>query len=208
MWLPPAQQTTSAARPKPSRLALTAEITASRCQKVTSERFLNARWDEPQFHRPHHRNSHASSHEHREIANMNTQAEGVRVGANLGKYGRRAESDCARAMAEAERVLRELSSSRSSQVNPAPGRPSTADAPSLVRGRSGWPSLAPPSIDRLTLDPGLDFVIHADGMIELTEAGFRRMGQAHAAGLNTAIEADQREVLHFPAPKLRCAPRS
>jgi hypothetical protein len=37
--------------------------------------------------------------------------------------------------------------------------------------------------DCLPLDPNLDFVVHDDGMIELTEAGFRRMGQAHSAGV-------------------------
>jgi hypothetical protein len=36
-------------------------------------------------------------------------------------------------------------------------------------------------------------------MIELTEAGFRRMGQAHSAGIDTVIEVDRRCVLHFPA---------
>jgi hypothetical protein len=63
------------------------------------------------------------------------------------------------------------------------------------------PSLSP-SIDRLLLDPGLDFVVHDDGMIELTEAGFRRMWQAHSAGLDTVIEVDRRELLRLPAPKL------
>jgi hypothetical protein len=38
-------------------------------------------------------------------------------------------------------------------------------------------------------------------MIELTEAGFRRMGQAHSAGLDAVIEIDKREVLRFPAAK-------
>jgi hypothetical protein len=47
-------------------------------------------------------------------------------------------------------------------------------------------------IDRLVLDAGLDFVFHKDGMIELTEAGFRRMVQAHSAGLDTVIEVDRR----------------
>ena len=48
-------------------------------------------------------------------------------------------------------------------------------------------------------------------MIELTEAGFRRMGQAHSAGLDTVIEVDRRYLLHFPAshPKFaRCASAS
>jgi len=60
-------------------------------------------------------------------------------------------------------------------------------------------------IDRLVLDPGLDFIFHKDGMIELTEAGFRRMGQAHSAGLDTVIEVDRRSLLHFPASKPKFA---
>jgi hypothetical protein len=54
----------------------------------------------------------------------------------------------------------------------------------------------------LLLDPGLDFVVHDDGMIELTKAGFRRMGQAHSAGLDTVIKIDSRDVFRFPATKL------
>jgi hypothetical protein len=72
-------------------------------------------------------------------------------------------------------------------------------APSLVSRQSAVPSLSPSSIDRLSLDPGLDFVVHDDGMIELTEAGFRRMSQAHSAGLDTVIEVDRRELLRLPA---------
>ena len=41
------------------------------------------------------------------------------------------------------------------------------------------------------------------GMIELTEAGFRRMGQAHFAGLDTIIEVDRRYLLRFPASPAR-----
>jgi hypothetical protein len=117
---------------------------------------------------------------------------------SLDEYGRGAESDCARAMAEVERVLHELAlftrrstPDRSSSANEAP------KAPSLVP--------APPPIDRLVLDRGLDFIFHKDGMIELTEAGFRRMGQAHSAGLNTVIEVDRRSLLHFPASKPKFA---
>ena len=66
-----------------------------------------------------------------------------------------------------------------------------SNAPSLV--------LPPYPIDRLVLDVGLDFVFHKDGAIELTEAGFRRMGQVHSAGLDTVIEVDQRYLLRFPA---------
>jgi hypothetical protein len=55
--------------------------------------------------------------------------------------------------------------------------------------------------DRLSLDPSYDFVIRADGVIELTEAGFKRMGQAHSAGLDAVIEIDHRELFRFPAAK-------
>jgi hypothetical protein len=40
-------------------------------------------------------------------------------------------------------------------------------------------------------------------MIELTEAGFRRMGQAHSAGLDAVIEVDRRDLLRFPASSAR-----
>ena len=97
-------------------------------------------------------------------------------------------------MAEIERVLHELALTRRStpeRLSPANEAPKT---PSLIP--------APSPIDRLVLDPGLDFVFHKDGMIELTEAGFRRMGQAHSAGLDTVIKIDRREVFRFPARKL------
>jgi hypothetical protein len=108
--------------------------------------------------------------------------------------GRGADSDCARAMAEIERVLHELAlfARRSSPERSSPAN-EASKAPSLVP--------APSPIDRLVLDPGLDFIFHNDGMIELTEAGFRRMGQAYSAGLDTVIEVDRRHLLHFPASK-------
>ena len=99
-------------------------------------------------------------------------AEQPRGRTSLDEYGRGAESDCARAMAEIERVLHELALTRRSsreRLSPANEAPK---APSLVP--------APSPIDRLVLDAGL------------TEAGFRRMGQAHSAGLDTVIEVDQR----------------
>jgi hypothetical protein len=129
---------------------------------------------------------------------LNIPAEQLRGRKSLDEYGRGAESDCARAMAEAETVLHELAlftrrsaPDRSSPANEAP------KAPSLVP--------APPPIDRLVLDPDLDFIFHKDGMIELTEAGFRRMGQAHSAGLDAVIEVDRRYLLHFPASKPKFA---
>jgi len=40
-------------------------------------------------------------------------------------------------------------------------------------------------------------------MIELTEAGFRRMGQAHSAGLDMVIEVNRRYLLRFAASPAR-----
>ena len=97
------------------------------------------------------------------------EAQKGRVSTKLDEYARGAESACARAMAEAERLLREIS----------------VVAPSTHFDLS--PAKAVPGC--LLLDPGLDFVVHDDGMIELTEAGFRRMWQAHSAGLGTAIRS-------------------
>jgi hypothetical protein len=99
-------------------------------------------------------------------------------------------------MAEIEKVLHELAhfTRRSSPDRTSPAKKAT-NAPSLVP--------APSPIDRLVLDAGLDFVCHKDGMIELTEAGFRRMGQAHSAGLDTVIEVDRRYLLLFPASPAR-----
>ena len=117
---------------------------------------------------------------------------------SLDEYGRGAESDCARAMSEVERVLHELALFT---------RRSTPDGSSSANAAPKAPSLvpAPPPIERLALDPGLDFIFHKDGMIELTEAGFRRMGQAHSAGLDTVIEVDRRSLLRFPASKPKLA---
>jgi hypothetical protein len=116
---------------------------------------------------------------------------------SLDDYGRGAESDCARAMAEIERVLHELALTRRSTLDRSSPANEASNAPSLV------PVSSP--IDRLVLDPGLDFIFHKDGMIELTEAGFRRMGQAYSAGLDTVIEVERRSLLHFPASKPKFA---
>jgi hypothetical protein len=105
------------------------------------------------------------------------------------------ESDRARAMTEIERVLRELALTRRSSPERLGPANEGSNAPSLVP--------APSPSDRLVLDPGLDFVCHKDGMIELTVAGFRRMGQAHSAGLDTVIEVDRRYLLCFPASPAR-----
>jgi hypothetical protein len=122
------------------------------------------------------------------------------VKAKLDASGADVESQCAKAMAEAERVLRELSLS-------APACRSNPGRSSSVAGRRNEQSVASaravlPSVDGLRLDADLDFVLHDDGVIELTEAGFRRMVQAHSAGLDAVIKIDSRELLRLPAPKL------
>jgi hypothetical protein len=126
---------------------------------------------------------------------MNIPAEQPRGQTSLDEYGRGAESDCARAMAEIERVLRELALTRRSSPDRLGPANEASNAPSLIPG--------PSPIDRLVLDAGLDFVCHKDGMIELTEAGFRRMGQAHSAGLDTVIEVNRRYLLRFAASPAR-----
>jgi hypothetical protein len=104
------------------------------------------------------------------------------VRTKVKEYGRGAESACARSLTEAERVLREIS---------------------VVAPRTHFDlSLARAMPDCLTLDPGLDFALQDDGMIELTEAGFRRMGRAYSAGLGTVIKIDRRDVFRFSATKL------
>jgi hypothetical protein len=127
---------------------------------------------------------------------MNIPAEQPCGHTSLDEYGRDAESDCARAMAEVETVLHELAhSTRRSSPNRTSPPNEASNAPSLVP--------APSPIDPLVLDAGLDFVFHKDGLIELTEAGFRRMGQAHSAGLDTVIEVDRRCLSRFPASPAR-----
>ena len=125
----------------------------------------------------------------------NIPAEQPRRRTSLDEYGRGAEADCARAMAEIERVLHELAITRRSSPERLSPANEASNAPSLVP--------APSPIDRLVLDAGLDFVCHKDGMIELTKAGFRRMAQAHSAGLDTLIEVDRRYLLRFPASPAR-----
>jgi hypothetical protein len=56
-------------------------------------------------------------------------------------------------------------------------------------------------VDRLRLDPDLDFFVRDAGLIEMTEAGVRRMVQAHSAGLDVVIGINGREVLRFLAPQ-------
>jgi hypothetical protein len=129
------------------------------------------------------------------------------------EYGS-AESDCARAIAQAERVLREISlmafcARRSSPLSSSVSEKTEASVPGFptIRGsKHSYRAAAPfggfdlqPIPDHLPLDPGLDFVVHDDGAIELTEIGFRRMAQAHSAGLDAVIEVDSGQVFRFPA---------
>lgn len=128
----------------------------------------------------------------------------------LDEHGAGAVSECARAMAEAKRVLRELSldASFTRQSNSRHSN-SLAEKPSeqcLASARSGRPRAALPPVTRLCLDPSLDFVVHDDAVIELTEAGFRRMVQAHSAGFDAVIGVDGREMLRLPALKARHDP--
>lgn len=130
------------------------------------------------------------------------------------EYSGSAESDCARAIAQAERVLREVSHTafyarRSSPLSSSVSEKTGASAPGFptIRGsKHSYRAAAPfggfdlqPIPDHLPLDPGLDFVVHDDGAIELTETGFRRMAQAHSAGLDAVIEVDSGQVFCFPA---------
>ncbi len=129
------------------------------------------------------------------------------------EYGS-AESDCARAIAQAERVLREVSlmafcARRSSPLSSSVSEKTEASVPGFptIRGsKHSYRAAAPfggfdlqPIPDHLPLDPGLDFVVHDDGAIELTGIGFRRMAQAHSAGLDAVIEVDSGQVFRFPA---------
>jgi hypothetical protein len=97
-------------------------------------------------------------------------------------------------MAEAEKVLGELALFT---------RRSTPEHSSAANKASKASSLVPAPIDRLVLDPGLDFLLLKNGIIELTEDGFRRMAQAHSAGLDTVIEVDRRYLLRFLASPAR-----
>jgi hypothetical protein len=118
-----------------------------------------------------------------------------------GEYGEDVESACARAMAEAERVLHEVSLVALRTRGSSPACSSSAAQFGVLDLRQ-----VRAMSDRLPLDPGLDFVVHDNGTIELTEAGFRRMAQAHSAGLDAVIGVDRRDLLRFPAPKPGCVP--
>jgi hypothetical protein len=134
-----------------------------------------------------------------------------------GEHGGSAESDCARAIAQAESVLREISSvrRRSPELLSSVSQKAESAIPAFATIRSTKPytqsyrtaaqfgivdlRLAKAILDPLPLDPALDFIVLDDGPIELTETGFRRMVQAHSAGLDVVIGVDGRDLLRLPA---------
>jgi hypothetical protein len=108
-----------------------------------------------------------------------------------GESGGSAESDCARAIAQAESVLREISSvrRRSPELSSSVSQKAESAIPlATIRGTKPDTQsyrtetqfgifdlrLAKAILDRLPLDPGLDFIVLDDGAIELTETGFLR----------------------------------
>jgi hypothetical protein len=111
-----------------------------------------------------------------------------------------AESECERAIAAAETVLRELLLVEPRQSTLEPSSAANEKSRDPAR-RSVMPRSVPSAIDRLRLDPGLDFIVRDEGLIEMTEAGGRRMVQAHSAGFDVVIGINDREVLRFLAPK-------
>jgi hypothetical protein len=138
-----------------------------------------------------------------------------------GEHAGSAESDRARAIAQAESVLREISRTafsvrrRSPELSSSVRQKAESEIPSFATIRRTKPythsyrtaahfgifdlRLAKAILDPLPLDPGLDFIVLDDGAIELTETGFRRMAQAHSAGLDVVIGVDGRDVLRLPA---------
>src|SRR5262249_24497469 len=121
--------------------------------------------------------------------------------------------------AQAESVLRELSLKKrygrpsGRQVvkeqaeSPVPDLPTISASKPHTHSRRAAAQLgvfdvvlAKATPDRLSLDRGLDFVIHDDGAIELTEVGFRRMMRAHSPGLDVVIGVDRCGIVRFPAP--------
>ena len=134
-----------------------------------------------------------------------------------GGHGGSAESDCARAIAQAEGVLREISAGRRrrSELSSSVGQKAESAIPrsATIRGSKSHTQsyrsaaqfglfdlrLVKAILDPLPLDPGLDFIVVDNGAIELTEAGFRRMVQAHSVELDVVIGVDGRDLLRLPA---------
>jgi hypothetical protein len=130
----------------------------------------------------------------------NAKCQIIPQGMNGGHSVAGTRSECERAIAEAETVLRELL-----LVQPRQATVEPPSVPSAKSSEAATQSLlycsAPSAVDRLHLDPHLDFVVCDEGLIEITEAGVRRMAQGHSAGLDVAIAMNGREVLRFLAPK-------
>src|SRR5262249_10927912 len=105
-------------------------------------------------------------------------------------------------IAEAEIVLRELlllePGPRQANLELSSALNKTSREPSR---RSGVLPALPSAVDRLRLDPDLDFIVCDEGLMEMTEAGALGMVQAHSAGLDVVIGINGREVLRFLAPK-------
>lgn len=119
--------------------------------------------------------------------------------ATLGEGVADGQSECERVMAEAKAILRELLV-EPRQWTVEPTRAANASPREPAR-RSVFPRSLAGTVDRLCLDPDLDFVVRGEGLIEMTEAGVRRMMQAQCAGLDVVIEINGREALRFLAPK-------
>ena len=132
--------------------------------------------------------------------------------AYFDEYRRSSESDYARAIAQAEKVLREISpmklnarrpgrqlvSEKADNLSTIGGtKPQTHSHRAAVQSGIFDLRLAKAIPDRLFLDQGLDFVVHENG-IEVTPTGFWRMSQAHSAGLDVVIGVDSRDLLRLP----------
>jgi hypothetical protein len=132
-----------------------------------------------------------------ELENAENSARDSKLGDSVAST----QSECERAIAEAEMVLRELflveAEPRQANVEPS----NAVNEKREPSRRSAVPRALPSAVDRLRLDPGLDFIVSDEGLIEMTEAGARRMVQAHSAGLDVVIGINGREVLRFLAPK-------
>jgi hypothetical protein len=129
-----------------------------------------------------------------------------------GERGGAADSDCARAIAQTESVLRER---RSSELSSSVGQKAASAIPGFatIRDSKSYTQsyrsaarfglfdsrLVKAILDPLPLDPGLDFIILDDGAIELTQTGFRRMVQAHSVDLDVVIGVDGHDLLRLPA---------
>jgi hypothetical protein len=139
--------------------------------------------------------------------------------AENAEYSRSAESDLASAIAQIESVLREMSPTK---LQARGGRRQLKnedrdDGATINRTKAYTHSLAAVQFgvfdldfaklvpDPLSLDQGLDFVVHEDGHIELTQTGFRRMSQAHSAGRDVVIGVDSRDVLRLTLRNGLCA---